>query len=312
MLAATEMEQVCPRCKTSSYHNPSMKLMVNICGHRLCDACVDSVFSKPSAPCPECGLALRRNQFRQQQFEDSSVEKEVDIRKKILKDYNKAESDFPTLRDYNDYLEEIETIVFNLTNGIEVEETKEKLETYRKENQALILKNRVRQQREEQALKDELEREQLESELRSKRAFAEIEEADRERKRQKQSIISELMTSDSPASEVLAKVAAATKVPPAPEAPKTTGPTYHAQKAQTVFNPLPQLKEGDAYVYHPLFFESYGPLVPDLDELQHYGYLAHVRMLDASQLGGGFSSAYACQRQLQDAFSCLLYFPNDP
>lgn len=288
-----------------------MKLMVNICGHRLCDACVDSVFSKPSAPCPECGIALRRNQFRQQQFEDSSVEKEVDIRKKILKDYNKTENDFPTLRDYNDYLEEIETIVYNLTNGIDVEETKEKIEAYRKEYQALILKNRVRQQREEQAMKDELEREQLELELRSKRAFAEVEEAERERKRQKQSIISELMTSDSPASEVLAKCAAAVKAPSAPEPAKVVGPTYHAHKGQAVFSSLPQPKEDVVYVYHPLFFESYGPLVPDLDDLQHYGYLAHVKPLDASQLGGGFTPAHACQRQLQEAFSCLLYFPNE-
>ena len=288
-----------------------MKLMVNICGHRLCDACVDSVFSKPSAPCPDCGITLRRNQFRQQQFENSLVEKEVDIRKKILKDYNKTESDFPTLRSYNDYLEEIETIVYNLTNGIDVEETKEKIEAYRKENQALILKNRVRQQREEQAIKDELEREKMELELRSKRAFAEVEEADRERKRQKQSIISELMTSDSPASEVLAKCAAAIKVPSAPEPAKVTGPTYHAQRGQAVFNPLPQQREEVLYVYQPLYFESYGPLVPDLDELQNYGYLVHTRQLDSSQLGGGFSPAHACQRQLIEAFSCLLYFPNE-
>ena len=288
-----------------------MKLMVNTCGHRLCDACVDSVFSKPSAPCPECGIALRRNQFRQQQFENSLVEKEVDIRKKILKDYNKTENEFPTLRSFNDYLEEVETIIYNLTNGIDVEETKEKIELYRKENQALILKNRVRQQREEQAIKDELERERQESEFRSKRTLAEVEEADRERKRQKQNIISELMTSDSPASEVLAKCAAAIKVSAAPEPAKVTGPTYHAQKGQAVFNPLPQQREDVLYVYQPLFFESYGPLVPDLDDLQNYGYLAHVKPLDSSQLGGGFCSAYACQRQLQEAFSCLLYFPNE-
>ena len=51
-----------------------------------CEACVDSVFTRPSAPCPECGVALRRNHFRLQQFDDSYVEKEVDIRKKILKE----------------------------------------------------------------------------------------------------------------------------------------------------------------------------------------------------------------------------------
>ena len=51
-----------------------------------CEACVDALFTRPSAACPECGLALRRNLFRLQQFEDSYVEKEVEIRKKILKE----------------------------------------------------------------------------------------------------------------------------------------------------------------------------------------------------------------------------------
>ena len=51
-----------------------------------CEACIDSVFARPSGPCPVCGVALRRNQFRQQQFDDSHVEKEVDVRKKTLKE----------------------------------------------------------------------------------------------------------------------------------------------------------------------------------------------------------------------------------
>lgn len=51
-----------------------------------CEACIASVFVRPSGPCPVCGVALRRNQFRQQLFDDSHVEKEVDVRKKILKE----------------------------------------------------------------------------------------------------------------------------------------------------------------------------------------------------------------------------------
>ncbi len=51
-----------------------------------CESCVGVVFVHPSAPCPECGLSLRKNQFRLQQFDDSRVEIEVDIRKKILKE----------------------------------------------------------------------------------------------------------------------------------------------------------------------------------------------------------------------------------
>lgn len=57
-----------------------------------------------SGSCPECGIPLRRSNFRQQLFEDSAVDKEVDIRKRILKEYNKRQEDFATLREYNDYL----------------------------------------------------------------------------------------------------------------------------------------------------------------------------------------------------------------
>ena len=55
------------------------------CNYR-CESCVDLLFIRGSNACPECGTALRRNNFRVQLFEDSNVEKEVDIRKKVLKE----------------------------------------------------------------------------------------------------------------------------------------------------------------------------------------------------------------------------------
>lgn len=41
-------DQACPRCKTTKYRNPSLKMMVNICGHTLCESCVDLLFLKGS------------------------------------------------------------------------------------------------------------------------------------------------------------------------------------------------------------------------------------------------------------------------
>ena len=49
------------------------------------------------------------------------------MRKKITKIYNKRETDFTSLHDYNDYLEEIEVIVFSLANKVNEEETKRKV-----------------------------------------------------------------------------------------------------------------------------------------------------------------------------------------
>lgn len=57
--------------------------------HRLMHFCCLSLGTNA---CPQCQVPLRRNNFRVQLF-DPMVEKELEIRKKILKDYNKKVSD---------------------------------------------------------------------------------------------------------------------------------------------------------------------------------------------------------------------------
>lgn len=61
-----------------------------------------------------------------------------------MKDFNKKEEDFATLREYNDYLEEIETIIFNLVNNIDVVGTNKKIEQYKKDNKEIIMKNKAK------------------------------------------------------------------------------------------------------------------------------------------------------------------------
>ena len=51
-----------------------------------CESCVDLLFVKGSGNCPECGTTLRRINYRLQIFEDPVIEKEVDIRKRILRE----------------------------------------------------------------------------------------------------------------------------------------------------------------------------------------------------------------------------------
>lgn len=101
-------------------------------------------------------------------FEDPMVEKEVDIRKRILKDYNKKEDDFETLEDFNNYLEEIETLVFNLCNNIDIITTNKRIEMYKKENREVIMKNKSRIGREEYEIEELLELEKQEQEERKK------------------------------------------------------------------------------------------------------------------------------------------------
>ena len=51
-----------------------------------CENCVELLFVRGSGACPQCNIALRRNNFRLQLFEDAFVEKDTDIRKRILRE----------------------------------------------------------------------------------------------------------------------------------------------------------------------------------------------------------------------------------
>uniref|UniRef100_A0A4W5RHC1 MNAT1 component of CDK activating kinase n=1 Tax=Hucho hucho TaxID=62062 RepID=A0A4W5RHC1_9TELE len=130
--------QVCPRCKTTKYRNQSLKRM--LCGH-ACESCVDMLFVCGSGNCVQCGTPLKSN-FRMQLFKDPAIDKEVEIRKKVLK--ITRDFDFSSLREYNDYLEQVEEIVYNLTNNLEVEGTKHIMEAYQRENRDIIQKNKAK------------------------------------------------------------------------------------------------------------------------------------------------------------------------
>lgn len=72
--------------------------------------------------------------------------------KEILNRFNKRQADFETLLAYNNYLEEVEDITFNLINNIDLPETEAKLVAYEANNKSLIQQNAARAIAEAQAL----------------------------------------------------------------------------------------------------------------------------------------------------------------
>lgn len=65
---------------------------------------------------------LRKTEFRKQTFADAAIEREVDIRRRVDAVLGgHLESDFEDLRAYNDYLELVENIAFDLTQRIDEE-----------------------------------------------------------------------------------------------------------------------------------------------------------------------------------------------
>lgn len=52
--------------------------------HR-CENCVEMLFARGSGSCVQCDTPLRKSNFRVQLFEDPTIDKEVEIRKKVMK-----------------------------------------------------------------------------------------------------------------------------------------------------------------------------------------------------------------------------------
>jgi CDK-activating kinase assembly factor MAT1 len=102
----------------------------------MCQSCVDRLFSSGPAPCPihGCHRTLRKARFREQRFEDLQIEREVDIRRRIADAFVLTQENFETLEDYNDYLEQMETLTFNLLHKIDVPATEAKIKAYAAQN----------------------------------------------------------------------------------------------------------------------------------------------------------------------------------
>lgn len=307
-------DQACPRCKTTKYRNPSLKLMVNVCGHTLCESCVELLFLKGSGSCPECLVPLRRNNFRVQLFEDPMVEKEVDIRKRILRDYNKREEDFATLDGYNDYLEEIESIVYNLCNNIDIINTNKRIEQYKKENREIIIRNKTRVGREEYELEGMLELEKAQEESRRKELL-ELEAMQKKKKvRDKEALIDELMCSYKNAVDIVSEFAEkAEKLreeekqlpPPKPATQFSTGIKF-SRSADHGFLPVPKDDDGPLYVHIVPVLYTGGPGLPTSSEIETKGFIKHIRRENSPERAGGYKATIACQRALQEAMQGLF------
>jgi len=313
----------CPHCGTTKYRSPSLKLLVNVCGHALCENCVELLFVKGSASCPKCNVSLRKTNFRLQLFDDHNVEKEVDIRRRILKQFNKHEQDFDTFSQYNDYLEEIETIIFNLANNVDVVNTNKKIETYKKENAIIIERNKGKLTKDQLFIEELLEQEK-EREMIGNQLFIEEDlKTVKTKNKLHEALVDELMFSDLPAHQILAThtTEMRERLKQQPIADQVSHKLQKVNKNETkmfstgiklgkgsnVFEPLPKTIEVVAYEYIEPKLDINGPQCPRFEALSADGYLNHVRSATNPELSGGFLPHYPCYRALCEAF-CGLYF----
>ncbi|KAN0060215.1 TFIIH/NER complex subunit [Thecaphora frezii] len=175
----------CPQCKTDRYLNPRLRLLVSPCYHKMCESCIDRIFSLGPAPCPECGKKVSKNQFTAQTFQDLGVEREVAVRKTVAKLFNRREDEFADLKAYNDYLEEVEEITFNLIHEVDLARTQARLEQYQAAHRSAIASSSQQTvaESERQAKLDEEEREAKRARAERLRLLEERERQDRQRER---------------------------------------------------------------------------------------------------------------------------------
>jgi hypothetical protein len=98
------------------------------CGHSICSHCVNILFHHQAklAKCPTCNTLLEKRGFKIQEFEDSRVEIDNQIRKKLYKELAHRMQDELGCYDDN-LLEEFEVLVYNLTNNVDVAATRARI-----------------------------------------------------------------------------------------------------------------------------------------------------------------------------------------
>ncbi|GAA5833545.1 hypothetical protein JCM11251_003523 [Rhodosporidiobolus azoricus] len=200
-------EDVCPVCKNDRYLNPKLRLMVSKCYHKMCESCLDRLFSLGPEPCPVCGQTIRKNQFQPQIFQNLEVQKEVAVRRRMARIFNKAPEDFPNPSAYNDYLETYESLTFSLIHSIgsDLAATESKIRAYELANRQSIEDNEERLGRER---REEEEREKGEREwrrLEGVRAREEEERERREKEQEKKRVMELLEKGDMDPDEILAQ-----------------------------------------------------------------------------------------------------------
>lgn len=242
-------------------------------------------------------------------FEDAKVEKEVDIRKRILRDFNRKEEEFKTLREYNDYLEEVETIIYNLVNNIDVMETNKKIEQYKKDNKDAIQKNKGKLGKDEYELEELIELEKIQDEFRRNEIKKEEVLAKKKKIKDKEALLDELMFSNTNAKNIVESFAekakeVEVKPPPQKMTQFSTGIQFGRQN-QSNFLPIPS-DETPTYKHKTISYEGKGPSAPNEKEIIIKGFLNNVRSEVEQERAGGFKSTISCTRAIQDAL-CGLY-----
>ena len=302
-----------------------MRFLVNPeCYHKMCESCVDRIFSHGPAPCPVAGCArtLRKARFRRQTFEDLHIEREVDVRRRVAGVFNRREEEFESLRHWNNYLEEVENLTWNLLQGVDVKETEQKLDAYRRQHEERIRQNAALESRESAHTEAQLAAQKEQARLRREAARNEELDERREKEEGKREMIDLMAKGDGDADAIARETqkvvlkkstarrtaAEKSRQQAAAAAAKVDNgaadPLFSIQGLKRVAPAAPQ-KGYDpfgGYVIKPEYYH--------LRDHYEHSWLDKARS-DAQITAGGYDVGEYCARAMMEAFGGLGVFVED-
>ena len=225
--------------------------------------------------------------------------------------FNRRESEFQTLLDYNNYLEEVETLTFNLLNNIDLTRTEATLDSYAKQNAQDIASNSALSAQENASTEANFAAQKEQAKLRREAARKEDVDERMEREEGRREVLEKIRRGDADADKT-------TKVglkKPSGRRPAIAKERQQAAKADNgAATPLFQIqglkpveKPKPEEVYDPfdgyVLKQEYYLLQPQYD----HSWLDKART-DTQIRAGGYDVTEYCTRAMLEAFAGLGIF----
>ena len=136
--------------------------------------CYLLLFFLQEFPCPICETPVKKVTLSTRTLDDVQCEKDTSWRRRVMKVFNKVQSDFATLREYNDYLEQVEDLIYSIVQEEpNAEECKLKVKQYEEQHRAAIVIRQSQRADEERSIQDRIAAEQRAAEIRKREAYEE-------------------------------------------------------------------------------------------------------------------------------------------
>ena len=257
-------------------------------------------------PVAGCEQTLRKQRFRKQTFEDLQIEREVDIRRRVASVFNRRQDEFVDLRSWNDYLEQVETLTFNLLYNIDVEETEAKLASYAAQNAQSIKRNKAMEDQDNDIFEVELKAQEKQAKLRREESQREDQEEKKVRMKEAKEEQDRIARGGS-AKVALKKSTARKKDAAGAEINADNGapaPVFEIQGLKPVTEPVKR----EAY-------DAFGGIAikPEYYSLRkdyEHPWLDKARS-DPAITTGGYDVSEYCARAMMEAFAGLGVFVGD-